>query len=602
MSIKSIGSGPHSVAPESAASQAADAQQVRAASVAQEALSPFPPELKRSHNKRSWTKIALVTPLLILLSPAVLVLGALVGSIRRLYELCDPKTRELSQKIDAMKTEVMSNQHKAMRKVARVFKRIFEKEPLKTNNKEYRKAIDSLITLILEDVKGGKKQERVQKVRRQLRMLLQSPEYKEHWKHNRRDDISFLQILAHGLKTGGSSGKAMQRVGQYLQEQYGRGNEQRSLVDFKAFAERLEMIYAKIPTFHQTHLNKILWCCAHPQKIMESLVGEGILPSWFGFHTEDYNSYEHGNLEQMAGIFELNNHKMAFFHGPGLGQDREIDCAFLEAQRKFGAMHWQHSLENTEHKGEKTRLDAQSSMAEHFNDTMVFSSSQFDGPAEKGFKIDAKAGDFIDQYYERLSDLLGLNDETASYHSMPKVNEKDNGFTFDSNIMSTDDISGAHQNAQQAMIEATKDNAHWKSLNTERKAKVLLASFEVFAKLKTLLTLMNKQTEQKELNTSSEACKQDIDRGIILNVLTQVCIALLQQQPLSSEQEDFLTGMTFSRSIMVDSRAILRKRFEAIPDFLKVVGQSKQSQDSFTQVLKDYLGTDANDLHFEIGG
>ena len=586
----------------------ADTQDVRVASIAQGGLLSFPLELERSHRERNWKVITfnlIVTMIVAPVIPIIVVLGALVGSVRRLYELCDPKTRELTQQIDAMKTEVMSNQLKAMRKAARIFNRVL---PQAQEGNKYGKEIEALIDLILDDVKDGKEQERVQEVRRRLRALLQSPEYKAHWK-DERGDIFFLQIIALSLKIGGKSGCPLQRVGQYLQEMYGRGDAPRDPVTLDTVAQHLESIYAKIPVFHKSSwIKMIIWWCAHPEKAFEALIGEGFLCR-FGYYPEEYNSYEHGNLEQMVGVFELADHRMAFFHGAGLGQDREIDCAFLEAQRKLGATHWQHSIENSEHSGEKTRLDAQSRMAMHFDSTMIFSSSQFDGPAEKGFGIDTKSPRFVDQYFMQLSALLGLTDDSAPYHAMPKVEEEDNGFTFDPSVMNYHEVIGAHQNAQMAMTSITRANPHWRPLSSRRKAKVLLISFEVFAKLKTLLNLMAAQAANGELqvelerlgtlNTSAEACKQDIDRAIVINVLTQVSIVLLHGETLTPELENFLTGMTFSRSIMVDDRAILQKRFEAIPDFLKVVGHSPCV---FAQALAQYLGADAERLNFEIDG
>ncbi len=82
----------------------------------------------------------------------------------------------------------------------------------------------------------------------------------------------------------------------------------------------------------------------------------------------------------------------------------------------------------------------------------------------------------------------------------------------------------------------------------------------------------------------------------MINVLTLACISFLHSERISKDSEDFLTGMTFGRALMVDERAILKDRFEIIPDFLRVVGAH---QEMFTSGLRAFLGRDDERLHFE---
>lgn len=565
----------------------------------------FPPALERSTQKREWKKIAffffnpVVTPILVVVALVGLVFGAVIGTTRRLYELCDPKSRALAQSVAQMQADVLRAQLYTLRKVSSIYA-----QEISIPKSTYSKELNTLIALIRSPVKKEKEPERMHQVRRQLRRLLQTEEYKAHWKTD-RVDVVYLQLLAQGLKTGARSGRSLENVGRYLQENYGDNTVIGKPLSVRQFSKNVEQMYQKMPALHRTHwFWKIVWWCAHPLKSIHAVKAEGFL-RFLGFHPEIYNSYEHGNLEQCVGYFKYAHSRRAFFLGPGLGQDREIDCAFLEAQRKQGVTHWQHSLENSDNPGEITRLDAQSRISDHFPDTLVFHSSQLDGPCELGFGIREDAPLFVRKYYTQLEKHLERQEGAAPFHDKPRVAPKDNGFTFDRRYLSVGDVKGALRAAYKIMNSSLRGCAHWRALSARRKARTLLLTFEVLAKLKALLNMMQIQTAPAQgslpaMHTSAEACKQDIDRGIVLNVLTQICIALLHGETISSELSELLTGMTFARALMVDGRAPIEHRLEGIPDFLKLISRTPAVQHHFITSLREFLGEASDQLTFHI--
>ncbi|NGX38085.1 MAG: hypothetical protein K1000chlam2_01256 [Chlamydiae bacterium] len=68
-----------------------------------------------------------------------------------------------------------------------------------------------------------------------------------------------------------------------------------------------------------------------------------------------------------------------------------------------------------------------------------------------------------------------------------------------------------------------------------------------------------------------QACKQDIDRGVILNVITMLRFDKLANKPLTRERLNQIVGIVLLRAGMVDDRAILANRYAVLSNYLRAM-------------------------------
>lgn len=105
----------------------------------------------------------------------------------------------------------------------------------------------------------------------------------------------------------------------------------------------------------------------------------------------------------------------------------------------------------------------------------------------------------------------------------------------------------------------------------------------------TLLTGLN--DELKELmrkGSVGQACKQDIDRGLSMNILTRLMVMKMAGQPITREILEEVVGEVLGRAEIVDRRMILLDRITPALCALELLGEDRNA--GFFPALQEYLG------------
>jgi hypothetical protein len=84
-----------------------------------------------------------------------------------------------------------------------------------------------------------------------------------------------------------------------------------------------------------------------------------------------------------------------------------------------------------------------------------------------------------------------------------------------------------------------------------------------------------------------QACKQDIDRGVLVNVLTILFMDQLEGKKLTDERIAQILGIVLLRPGLVDDRAILGKRYEALKEVLEYLSKKPEALE---QMKRHMLG------------
>ncbi len=306
-----------------------------------------------------------------------------------------------------------------------------------------------------------------------------------------------------------------------------------------------------------------------------------------------YNSHKLDNFFSWIGNFKVAGKAgycdldFSFNLGPSLTSD-SLSKAQLLWQKIKGWLHLQHTLESNHKRGESARLGEQRDLAKECEKSFKLMSTTLDGDVAKG-KGKFKKIKSVEDFHTKLKTLL-------IPEPIPENTKQHTGFA--NPILDSVDIADTIAASQGAFATVLSD-VKFDKMNEEqnkRLCKVMLLGFTGFFVLKTMLKLGDtfKEKSKEEVAqcvaaTLGQACKQDVDRGPIVNAIT---IAFVQMagadQGLTGRDAQQLIGILLGRAMMVDDRTINKDRLEVFVDLLSLIGQN---EGAFTAELQAFIGT-----------
>ena len=209
---------------------------------------------------------------------------------------------------------------------------------------------------------------------------------------------------------------------------------------------------------------------------------------------------------------------------------------------------------------------------------------EFEAPEEFYLKYAKYAiANDLDNQTEKIEDIKG---EAFKYHEVDKM--RDNGFYVGKDVMSDSQFKKAFIFASQAMqqIYANGQNQYWEDLHKtkkgrERLSKMMQIAVQGFISVGAIINL---QQDSKD-SIFSQACKQDIDRGVVLNVITKLFYKLLANESITQKDVQLIIGSVIARAKLVEDRIIIFRRFQPLSDLLHFIGEN---QDMVKDALKAY--------------
>ena len=126
------------------------------------------------------------------------------------------------------------------------------------------------------------------------------------------------------------------------------------------------------------------------------------------------------------------------------------------------------------------------------------------------------------------------------------------------------------EQADQFGLSGNLAGAAEKALGQNEAAKAIL-----YASVKGLKTMVAQSTALHSGETVyvNQSCKQNIDRGLVVNIATILLADVLAGKELTGERVHQIVGMTLVRPGMVDDRAIMDSRLNPLCDLLGAMEQ-----------------------------
>ncbi|NGX45676.1 MAG: hypothetical protein K940chlam2_00833 [Chlamydiae bacterium] len=439
---------------------------------------------------------------------------------------------------------------------------------------------------MLNEEKPGQTHAHMQAVRREIDKALALPVYQGSKSDETQPAIAFLHRAAHALVAQSEGMAEMQAHGAaLLKDTEGaalrKDTEGAALlkdtereVGLTGLVKALEYVVSEGSVFNRdSKAALVFWALFHPQKTFAAFLGND------GDFGKGYNSYENGNANIYLGHYQVGETKMHFYQGPGPTGDRVFE-AHLQYLENHGLKQLQHTLEQPGQAGEAARRLMQLEMAKAHLITMTLIATPLDGPAWKG------TGPFADEmesieYFDTLQEFVM---DGRAHREMPTNPAEDNGFYFPEEVISDSELETAFDFSKWRFTEFEMDSLHYKAMDSRRQNKARLLAFDTLVSL----VVMVNSAEGEEM-FFGQACKQDIDRGVVINILSRVFIDGMNGVKIDKTYINQIAGMLHLRPEMVENRAIVMDRFEPLFDMLQILSESPNF---FTELKRDFGGFD----------
>lgn len=328
---------------------------------------------------------------------------------------------------------------------------------------------------------------------------------------------------------------------------------------------------------------------------------------------DTYNAYEIGNYNAQLGTFWIEGIPIAVSAGPNpshvdyqifqaVNQRNENMTQALGLEPTTGPSHYQVILEGGEnHPGPKERRNKIIEQQTQYP-TLTAMALPLDGKPWKGtleFQNITTTTHFIDQLKKHMEQGTGFR----AIDFDPKT---DNGFVIPDKILDDNTIEQTLKTFHEAFTQLEGTN-EWDSLSKEQVlSKTLLLGYDAIASLFSLAEAARLQSPFTQLtfngldlrSSFNLACKQGIDRGVILNMLVRILIDAMEKKEFSLTKEKMYQycGYTAGRAVSVEARQIIKERYEALSGFISLItATSQEKQQNFLRVLKGALPR----MHFQ---
>ncbi len=397
----------------------------------------------------------------------------------------------------------------------------------------------------------------LQKIRDKLNAALNSTAYL-----NKKNETTLIPFYSRFLQC--LSFQFTQAEGMPVYQEAGKAAIEANKVTDLPLDEKMEKVYSQKPADSKG----LKWTLTH---ISENV--RGFFNNFFGLGRPQGKNYS-AKLGDIIVHDDHNDHdkRISLSHGASPAADFLFRAQLLWEKFK-GIFHLHHTLEYRSHTGERNRLEAQRKLAKE-NENFDLMGTLLNGHAWD-LKGEFKDITSVDQFLLRCKKLI-----------KSELPEKIKDYTGYAVPLSDADIERAFECAKQAFKAVICNEDFYKLSPEEKKLKcrAMLLGLNGFL---TIQSVMNFATKLTTTGTMSQACKQGVDRGPMMNAITIAYIRLIENGTLSEADQEQILGMMLVRAPTVDSgRVIITCRREATQELLRLIRQN----DYFLENLRFLVG------------
>lgn len=410
---------------------------------------------------------------------------------------------------------------------------------------------------------------------------------------------TFLQHLSYQINTHAKGMDVFEEIGEealknYTKEHISRSNEEK--VSSKEIAAWTKEVFSNAPGHNwESSWNWLRWALTHLIQTFLSFIDNHISG---GHHF--YNSYALGNANTWIGEVIVENKpiekkdepihpigdgilridlnrsipdkeevvqiskpisaatekKILFNLGPSPVADDLIQ-AQIELQKKSGSNHLVHDLQDPKKKGEGARIQKTRELSKEMR-----LETSLNHPLGKGHLPIQNVADF----HEKL--------KTMNAFEAPLLSSEEK-----------DQVLKASQEIFKSLVPSDLTNITEKE--RKRLCKAMFLGFTTLLAIKTVIKFASKLDNPELAASMGQACKQDIDRGTIVNTAMLAFIKMIENGHLTGLEAKQMLGIQLMRGLMVDERLMARERLDGFIGLFELISQNEEG---FVEKLKAFIG------------
>ncbi len=484
-----------------------------------------------------------------------------------------------------------------------------------SQNKDILDKVNAIREAIANAPKGEGLEFYLQKeVRERIDILMQTPSYELLLKLEGRKNlfVRFVQELSVAIRLESHGIKQLHLLGaKYLEKVKEDRGELPSSGRANYLANALDDVIGKHHWSYKIEslFDKLLVYARYPEKTAMARISHQ--PN----RALDYNSYQVGNHDMAYGNYSLGGGRMRAINGPTPTSDHLLQGQ-LDAQSEIGAIHLQHNLEHPSFsRGDLARIEYLMSVEEKYPESFRLISTPLDGPA---WRLDESVGEYFTDYSTAGEFFLkygtfafyGRQENPAKDFAQLQgdVHRKmegreDNGFYIGPEVMSDEQFRLAFECAAEAFECGNLENEPEKKRLTKALQVGVQGFIAVGAMIKTLKDVYPDPDKAEEalLKASfGQACKLDIDRGVVLNVITRVYFQVAAGKELDEQAIAEIIGTVIGRAELVSGRTIISDRYQPLSDALRLIGQNEENvRAALQKYLREGFDIDSEALAYQ---
>jgi hypothetical protein len=294
-----------------------------------------------------------------------------------------------------------------------------------------------------------------------------------------------------------------------------------------------------------------------------------------------YNAYAHENRAYKVCEYEISTKgnkqfKVTFNQAPSAAMD-ELSQAQRQHQKIKGESAVVHSVEsNPDVRGEKERRTKNVRAAQDDKGT-ILQITPLNGDAVVGEgAFSSKKARCVEGYHAKLKEFCLDSKVAVTGQSNPYNDTTFNGFVRVNSALTEVEIEGVIGHSKQICM-ALYGVDSWGPKDHALRCKTMALSFQTLLIIKELSKLRCNAT-------MTQACKQDVDRGPIVNIMTQVYLKLMNGEGFTEADIQLWAGQAM-RAGIVDQRMMNK---ECQNPLLELLGQIGKNQARVTALLKGF--------------
>lgn len=388
-----------------------------------------------------------------------------------------------------------------------------------------------------------------------------------------KECCSFLQHLSYQINTQAESMKSIEDLGQSaLKVRSSYTNENGDVVyrnlssdfniapvGFNEFSTWIEDIFTRLKNDRKdTTLGAIKWAIIN---FLRSLFGNAL-----------------SNENMWIGDFKVGNKNIRLNLGQSFVKE-PIGQAQLQYQADNQQYHIQHTLEDPTKKSESKRIGQHGELFNKYTENSKVIASTINGDIRKG-KGEFKEVNSVADFYKKLEKMLDKK----------QITDKNfNGFATGLTPEEIKETVAASKEAFEKIFGVENFDITDKKAQ-KRYRNAMLLGFTGFLAVKNLLKFGTDAALPNNA-TMGQACKQDVDRGPIVNTTMIAFVQMIANGELRGQDAKQLIGTLMMRGMTVDGRVMNRDRLEVLLDLFDLIGNAgKSGQNKFVEKLQAFAG------------